>query len=370
MPPPNFDQHHQNATMLKENKTQLIMGSKIMSFLGIPLFIICAVVISLIINSKRLREKKSNQLLLNLCIGHLLTGLACFYGWFSVFQVGKFVFAGQMYSTVALICLSIDRYIFIRQPFRYDTVKAYNRVHIIFMVFSPLVYMIYFYDGVHSEIYRSRKGNFALTYICIYFVTVVVLFFLNISTYITACKQRKTIKRQCKQLVVRTKIIDGACKTLSNSESTNSKSTDITSTNLTSTNSTLANSTSRNSISKNSKSTISTSTNSTSRSSKSTNSTTKSDSVKHIRTNERTKGIRSFYLCFGCVITYILFVSPSVMIRVVSSSRFYSKSILEMTLVLTILNPLSDLLIFVWFNVELRNLIMKKLFRKKIVHSH
>ena len=97
MPPLKFDQQpplppggerplfigqQQNRANMKSVRMESV-GSKIMSTLGLPIFIICAVVIVFIVCSKRLREKKSNQLLLNLCIGHLLTGLACFYGLFS-----------------------------------------------------------------------------------------------------------------------------------------------------------------------------------------------------------------------------------------------------------------------------------------------
>ena len=102
-----------------------------------------------------------------------------------------------MYSTMALIFLSVDRFIFIRQPFRYNTAKAYNRAHVGFMVLGPLLYIIFFSDGVYSEI-NGGKGNLPWVFAFVFLATVAILFFLNVSVYNTICKQRKAIKTQCK----------------------------------------------------------------------------------------------------------------------------------------------------------------------------
>ena len=85
---------------------------------------------------------------------------------------------------------------------------------------------------------------------------------------------------------------------------------------------------------------------------------------------ERRKEARSFYVCFGCVITFVLLMSPSVFVRIYNdvSSRSIPKEIYEMTLMLAVLNPLSDIFIYVWFNVELKDFMIKKLLGKKI-HS-
>lgn len=128
----------------------------VMSVIGIAVFTICALLIAFIIKFKRLRERKYNQLLVNLSMGHLLTGLAYFYGIFSPKTAGPYRLAGHTYSTVALIFLSIDRFIFIQYPFRYATSIACNRAHIGFMVASPLVYTVYFADALMTRLPLGR----------------------------------------------------------------------------------------------------------------------------------------------------------------------------------------------------------------------
>ena len=127
---------------MKGQHSKASLGNILKSISGLIVSIICVVVIFFIIKIKKIRTKKSNQLLLNLCVGHLFTGIAHFYGIFTLQPVGKYVNSGHIYSTFALVFLSIDRFIFIRHPFRYNTVKAYHRVHIGFMLSSPLIYII------------------------------------------------------------------------------------------------------------------------------------------------------------------------------------------------------------------------------------
>ena len=234
-----------------------------MSIVGLTVLILCAVVIWFIVKFENLRKRKSNQLLLNLCMGHLLSGMAYVYGIFSISSIGRYRLSGNMYNTLALVFLSIDRFIFIQYPYHYQT-KLSNRVHIGFMLLSPLVYTVYFIDGLILQI-KDEKETFAGSFAFVFFTSAAITLVLNISIYITVRKQRKQIRLQYKQL---SKTKDGTESTMTvlnvelknstriNLTLTNSKSATV-STNSTSSNATssIATLASANSTSKNPKST-------------------------------------------------------------------------------------------------------------------
>lgn len=323
----------------------------IKSILGFIVSVICVIVILFIGWFKNLRKKKANQLLLNLCIGHLLTGTAHFCRILSFPSATKFVFSGYMYSTIALVLLSFDRFIFIRHPFRYYT-RRYNRAHTVFMLFSPLVYCIYFVDSFISVI-MNDKAKLAGSFIFVFFTTITVLIFLNVSIYATICKQRRAIETQCKRLSILPTLI-AASSTGSVSPSTESTTS---TNNSTPTNSRLPSTTSTRSFSIDS-----------------TSSTTNldpqsiSDSAarKYKKARARKQEVRSFYLCFGCVITFALLMSPWVTTRIMLKFTLFhiSKKIQALSMVFAAFNSLSDLLIFVWFNVELRVVIKKTIWKR------
>lgn len=328
--------------------------------------LICIIVIGIVIRFKTLRKKKANQLLLNLCIGHLLAGIPHFCRIFSTPFVGKFVFAGYMYSTTSLVFLSFDRFIFIRHPFRYNT-KLYNQAHIGFMLFSPLVYCMHFLDFLMSKLLtKSGKAKLAGSFIFTYFITVTILVFLNVSIYATICKQRRAIERQCKILSIAPTLIE-ASSTIRSA----STSTDFTSINSNSSTSNLPSINPRSFSIDSTSSTINLNPLSTSLASFTpTNqppTMSTSDSAKYKKTRSRKQEVRSFYLCFGCVITFALLMSPFVTMRILMKfTRAHIPNFAyKIAKVLAASNSLSDLLIFVWFNVELRVKI-KRSIRKKI----
>ena len=316
-----------------------------MTIVGFVVSIICVVVICLIVRFENLRKKKSNQLLVNLCVGHLLSGMVYVYGILSISPIGRYRLAGNMYSTLALVFLSVDRFILIQYPYRYQT-KIYNRIHVGFMLFSPLVYIVYFLDGLVLQI-ENRKESFAGSFVFVFSTTVLIMFFLNISIYITICKQRKRIRRQCKHLLIKRDDKDSTNSTSTNPTSTTSTSTHLAPTNSTPTNSTPPNSTPANSTLTNSTPSVT------------------SDSERRMIIEE----IRSFYLCFGCVITFILLMTPSILMRVLHNAAnvYIPESMYEISLSFAGLNSLSDLVIFAWFNLELRIALKKTL--NKVLHT-
>ena len=168
-------------------------GNIVNSTIGLFIAIIYAIVITFIVNFKTLRKKKSNQLLLNLCFGHLLAGLFHFSGLFTLNPVGALVFSGYVYSSISLLVISVDRFIFIRYPFRYKT-TPFNQIHIGFMLASPLCFIIYLgsclLTGFDEKISRSSESmmSFPISFVAI----VVILLFLNFTIYAIICKQRKS----------------------------------------------------------------------------------------------------------------------------------------------------------------------------------
>ena len=292
-------------------------GNIVNSTIGLFIAIIYAIVITFIVNFKTLREKKSNQLLLNLCFGHLLAGLLHFSGLFTIFPVGALVFSGYVYITISLLVISVDRFIFIRYPFRYKT-EPFNQIHIGFMLASPFSFIIYLgrylLTKFGKDISTSSESmmSFAISFITI----VVILLYLNFTVYGTICKQRKSIQAHCKiaPIVIAPAAVE---------ETVNPLSTRI------------------------------------------------QDSMKKTRTKTRTREARAFYSCFGCVFSFTLLWMPCLLIVILK--RFFNVNVpdieFKLALALAGFNPLSDILIFVWFNVELRVLIKKttrKLFQRNI----
>ena len=341
-----------------------------MTIVGFVVSTICVVVICLIVRFENLRKKKSNQLLVNLCVGHLLSGMVYVYGILSISPIGRYRLAGNMYSTLALVFLSVDRFILIQYPYRYQT-KIYNRIHVGFMLFSPLVYIVYFLDGLILQI-ENRKESFSGSFVFVFSTTVLIMFFLNISIYITICKQRKRIRRQCKHLLIKRDDKDSTNSTSTNPTSTTSTSTHLAPTKSSPTNSTPTNSTPTNSSPTNSTTTNSPPKNSTTTYPAPTNSSPTNSTPSVTSDSERRmiiEEIRSFYLCFGCVITFILLMTPSILMRVLHNAAnvYIPESMYEISLSFAGLNSLSDLVIFVWFNLELRIALKKTL--NKVLHT-
>ena len=366
---------------LSKESTGNIVNSTIGLFIGI----IYAIVIAFIVNFKDLREKKSNQLLLNLCNGHLLAGLSHFCGLFTTSPVRGYVFSGIVYGLAALLVLSVDRLVLIRYPFWYNN-PAWNRIHIVFMFASPLAGLIHLIWYLMSEKEKQEKLPYKpeqmLSIVVIILVTIVILLVLNFIVYAIIREQRERIRSQShisynarstiKNLTSPRNQTSKYLTPLTNSTSTNSTTpnsrspTNSAPKNSASTNSASKNSALINSASTNSASTKSASTKSASTSSAPKNSILLNSSIKYDKTFTRKREARAFYSCFGCVITLAVLWLPCVIIailRIFANFQKVSDSEFKLFLALAGFNPISDLMIFVWFNVELRTAI-KKTIRK------
>jgi len=235
--------------------------------------------------STRLRGKKSNQLLLNLSIGHMMTGACHFAGLWTIFPVGKFVFFGIAYASVSLIVLSIDRCFYIVLPLRYYLI--HRCWHITFMLISPafamMVLLQYILSGFEEYVHESALAN--IPFIVVVFVMSGLLLVPNLVVFRIVRKQRVQIEVQCNIIK-------------SNEENSNSNSPDI----------------------------------------------------------ARVREVRSFYLCFGCVITFVLCWMPLLAFKTyeIRTGRRLDYKYNSRAAIIATINPFMDVLFSVWFNKELR----------------
>ena len=83
-----------------------------------------------------LRQKKSNQLLININIGHAVNGFIVFLMIFSKANALTYIsYAFSAHGNTSLVFLTIDRAILIRWPFRYQTLPFW--IQILFLMASP-----------------------------------------------------------------------------------------------------------------------------------------------------------------------------------------------------------------------------------------
>jgi Serpentine type 7TM GPCR chemoreceptor Srsx. len=109
------------------------------SVVGVLVFTCHLPIILLITTSPQLRAKKSNHLLLNLSIGHILTGISNAIGPWTHLPWGTLAFGGYCYANISQLMLTIDRCLFIRFPFRYQFISF--GTHVLFLMASPVTYI-------------------------------------------------------------------------------------------------------------------------------------------------------------------------------------------------------------------------------------
>ena len=161
--------------------------------MGFFIFLLYILIIFLLLSSSRLREMKSNQLLLNLSIGHMITGVSHFAGMWTLFRVGKFVFVGGMYANISLIVLTIDRCIYILKPLHYKLMHP--GWHILFMTISPLfaltLFGLYVHTGLNNPVHLDEIST--LPFIFFLSVMTVLLFIPSFVVFRIVRRQRSRI---------------------------------------------------------------------------------------------------------------------------------------------------------------------------------
>jgi len=257
-----------------------------LAIIGFFISLLYMLIIFVLLSSARLREIKSNQLLLNLSIGHTLTGLSHFAGMWTTFRVGKVIFVSIVYANISLTMLIVDRCIFILKPLHYQ--QLHQGWHMLFMAVSPVFALfllsLYFYLGIGNPIHKDTITT--LPFIFFVFVITGLMFIPSLAMFRIVHKQRSRI------VSLRTHIVNNRTAT--------------------------------------------------------TTATTKDISRKD--------EIRSFYVCFGCVSTYVLLWLPALVMRLweTMSGLEMPYTYLAISVAIATFNPFSDAVICVWFNKQMK----------------
>ena len=79
-------------------------------------------------------------------------------------------------------------------------------------------------------------------------------------------------------------------------------------------------------------------------------------SISKTKEFSRKEELRSFYVCFGCVTTFLVMWSPMLLLRMweIASGSHMEYITLSISAIFTTINPFSDAFICVWFNQELK----------------
>jgi len=253
-------------------------------------------IIILILTCKRIREKKSNQLLLNLSTGHALCGFTSLTGCFLPFShqsMDGIIFASYIYSNTSLAMLTIDRCIYIKWPFRYNSLPTL--LHVSFMACSPLNAGFVIYKALDNDNNLHVSEDVESMRVFIFGIGALMALLLSANSLVFCTLQGQ--KRKIKSLRVAT------------------------------------------------------------------------FSQSNVRTNfnQRKREIQAFYICLGCTLTYVVLWFPPLIVTIIN---FYTKIQISyyyfsMSMVSVNLNPLSDALIFVWFNKDLKNRLFQLRFLRR-----
>ena len=277
-------------------ETESPIIAPINGIIGLTEFFIHSFILIFLLSIRQLRGQKSNQLIININIGHAVTGVTLFITWFSLTSIVTHVtFVGVTLGNVALVMLTVDRCIMIRWPFRYQTLP--KLFHFTLMTFPPLTVIGTFIQGILTKRnIRADKDPEAMKYFVFGMsFLILVLLISNSIVYWTLIKQKRAIK---------------SCQVSQPSE-----------------------------------------------------------------TSSRDKGIRilkearSFYICIGCVLTYIVLWFPAIVIQalwVLNGDNTAKTNYQGVSTIIHNLNPLFDALILVWFNKDLKMHLKRLFFRRKV----
>ena len=163
---------------------------------GLLVFVAHTLILTLLLWFPNLRQKKFNQLLVNLNIGHAVTGGTLFAGIFypRSNMLTYINYAGYAHGNMSLTMLTVDCCIMIRRPFLYQTLPA--MFHVALLVTSPLVALSILVDALVNRLHVPSHGDrFTMTFIVYAIITLtVVLLTLNTLVYLTLLKQKKLIR--------------------------------------------------------------------------------------------------------------------------------------------------------------------------------
>ena len=262
-------------------ETFLIMGC-----IGVINFIVHTSIMMFLLRIRVLRQKKSNQLLVNLNIGYALAGINLFATIFDKSNMLNYLtYASYAYGNAALVLLTIDRCVMIRWPFRYQSLPKY--VQCFSLMASPATALVALFIGIFNDdgtasTVAMRVPAMRRAMIFTVSVFILVLFVSNLIVYLILRKQKQAISQ---------------ATVASRNSNTNSKAARI------------------------------------------------------------RRDLTTFYICFGCVITYIILWLP----ELIRHSIWYVNGVhiegatQNITVVILNLNPCCDAFVLVFFNKELKS---------------
>lgn len=117
------------------------IGDYVSAQLSIISSIIHLFILIFIIHHKQLRKVQTHRLLINLSLGHFLTGITNFSGTFVVLDLSKVTYAWYVYANLSLLALTVDRSFSIFWPFKYQMTSTLTKV--VFLAFSPTCCLVY-----------------------------------------------------------------------------------------------------------------------------------------------------------------------------------------------------------------------------------
>ena len=145
-----------------------------------------------------MRQKKSNQLLININVGHALTGMTYFIDLFlNSNALTYFNYAGYVLGHMALVFLTIDRCILICWPFHYQRLPKV--FHVFLMLSSPITSLSVLLHGlINFDSVPALQNSLAMKG-AIYGILVdnILLLFSNSIVYWTVQKQKNAIQALC-----------------------------------------------------------------------------------------------------------------------------------------------------------------------------
>ena len=382
----------------------MVVGYIMAAIVTATTFLIHALIFTVLLCTPSLRCKKANQLLMTLNVAHALTSI------FSLTRVLYFdrpypgllsyvVFGGYCQGNIALVVLTVDRCIMIRWPFRYQALPRWFHVGMIGV--SPAIFVTIFTTAVSTQLAtRPVRESDMYIHTVVYGITIftVILLLSNSLVYVTLLKQRRSIKALFKMVPKNPvqqpplNVTPTTKPTLSFLISSNGKmvakvaaqpsspppllelATVVQPLSLIQSGKTLLTGVKRPSLQPPIEFTTRTTIQSSPQLPPAVPSGSALSSSVTVTPNMKKREFRSFYLCFGCVVTYVVFWLPTLIneavrlhinyntssdvssgdIPTATGTPVFSENLANMLL---ILNPLADAVILVWFNKELKHKI-------------
>lgn len=170
------------------------IGDYISAQLSIISTIIHLFILIFIIYHKQLRKVQTHRLLINLSLGHFLTGITNFSGTFVVLDLSKVTYAWYVYANLSLLTLTVDRSFSIFWPFKYQMTSTFTKV--MFLAFSPTCCLVYVTKMVFQPTNTKKVAdNHASMKFFIFGmgIEIVLLIIANSLTFLAVCRQRRKI---------------------------------------------------------------------------------------------------------------------------------------------------------------------------------